>query len=646
MLQNIGDKLKGSGQSKGGHRWVAYALFGALILVFVAWGPTAVVDRTFGAASYAVKVNGEKISTTEINNTWQQRLPQLMQAAGGPLSDSQRIAEQQKLLDSAIAGLAATQQARRLGFRVSESQIKAAWQQEPAFQVDGKFDVTRARTLLASVGTTVEAYEADLKRSLLTRQLDGAIANTDFLTPAESKRLLALLDEEREVRFALLQPDAFTGNSPIEPQAIEAWYKGHQAEYTVPESVKLDYAELSLADVGAGLTPSDDQLHQRYEQEKARFMQPETRHARHILITADTPADEAKAKAQADEVYGKLKAGGDFAALAKQYSKDTVSADKGGDLDWGSREIYDNNKPFADKLFAMKEGETSEPVKTSYGYQIIHLDGIRPASGRSFEDVRAELTETLRKEQATTEFNRREDQLQERLEQGGATLDQLVKEFGLKRGTVPQFVRGAGGLPLGSDAELNRQVFSDASLNQRRVGGPVQLGEDQITVFQVVEHTPSRIKPLAEVQDSVMAALKRERGTAAALAAAQNAVTRVKAGESFDAAVASLKIKADPARFVGRNAPDLPVEVRDAAFAAQRPEAGKPFVQALKLESGAVALLSVSGSRVQSFSDNPQVEQLRTARELQRYSQRDIDAYLADVIARAKISKNPQAFQQ
>ena len=644
MLQNIGDKLKGTGEGKSGHRWVAYALFGALILVFVAWGPTAVVDTSFGVSSYAVKVNGEKISTAEVNNTWQQRLPQLMQASGGTLTDAQREQAQKELLDAASAGLAATQQARKLGYRVSDAQLRQALQEEPAFQVDGKFSAVRAQTLLASVGTTTEAYLADLRRSLLTRQLDGAIGNTDFLTPAESKRLLALLDEEREVRFALLQPDAFAGSAPVEPQAIEAWYQAHQAEYTVPESVKLDYAELALTDVAVNLTVSDEQLKQRYEQEKARFVQPETRHARHILIAVDETTDDAKAKALADEVYKKLQAGGDFAALAKQYSKDTLSADKGGDLDWAGRDTY--VKEFGDRLFAMKEGETSEPVKTQYGYHIIRLEGIRPASGRSLEDVRAELTETLRKELATTEFNRREDQLQERLEQGGATLDQLVREFGLKRGTVDQFVRGAGGPPLGNDAELNRQVFSDASLNQHRVGGPVQLGEDQITVFQVTAHTPSRVKPLSEVQDSVIAALKRERGSAAALSAAQAAATRVQGGESLDATLASLKVKADPARFVGRNAPDLPVEVRDAAFAAPRPAAGKPFVQALKLESGAVALLAVTGSRVQPLSDNPQIEQLRTARELQRYSQRDVDAYLADVIGRAKISRNPNAFQQ
>ena len=647
MLQNIGDKLKGgseSGQGKGGHRWLAYALFGALILVFVAWGPYAAVDLSFNQSSYAVKVNGEKISTAEVNETWQQRLPQLLERAGGTLSEEQRRVEQDRLLESAVGTLAAMQHARKLGFRVSDSQIKSAFEQEPAFQIDGKFSSRAALARLAQAGFTPQAYEADLRRTLLTQQLDGTIASTDFLTPAESKRLLALLDEEREVRFALLQPDAFAGSAPVEPQAIEAWYKAHQSEYTVPESVRLDYAELAQPDVAAGITVTDEQLKQRYEQEKARFVQPETRHARHILIAVDGATNDAKASAQAQDLYKQLQGGADFAALAKQYSKDSVSAEQGGDLGWAAQDTYD--KEFGEKLFAMKDGEVSAPVKTQYGYQIIKLEGIRPASGRSLDDVRAELTTTLRNEQAAKEFTRREDQLQERLERGGSNLDQLVREFGLQRGTVDQFVRGAGGLPLGSDAELNRLVFSDASLSQRRVGGPVQLGEDRITIFQVQEHREAKLKPLDEVKDSVVAAVKRERGSAAALAAAEAAAARLKAGESFDQVLASLKLKADPAHFVSRSTPDLPVQVRDATFAGPRPEPGKPHAQAVKIEGGAVALLAVTGSRVQALSDNPQIEQLRTQRELQRYSQRDIDAYLADVIARAKVSKNPNAFQQ
>lgn len=644
MLQNLGDKLKGMSGSGGKSRWVGYLILGALILVFVAWGPYAAVDLSFTQGDYAAKVNGEKIPAAEINERWQQRLPQLLQATGGQLSEAQRVTAQQELLDSAVTALAATQHARKLGLRVSDAQVEQAFRETPAFQVDGKFNANAARSMLATAGLSVQRYEDDLRSSLLTEQLQATVVATDFLTPAEARRLLALLDEEREVRFALLQPEAFAGSAAVEPAAIEAYYKAHEKEFAVPESVKLDYAELSLAGVAAGMTVTEAQLKERYEQDKAKYIQAETRHARHILVAVDDSTNDAKAAAEAKDLYARLKGGADFAALAKQFSKDTVSAEQGGDLGWSGRDVY--VKEFADKLFSMKEGELSEPVKTEFGYHIIKLEGIRAGAGRSFEEVKAELTATLRTELAGKEFSTREDQLQEKLEQGASNLDQLVKDFGLVRGTVEHFERGAGGLPLGSDAELNRLVFSDAALNQRRVAGPVQLGEDRITVFQVMSHAAATTKPLADVKDSITAAIRRERGAAAAQVAADAAAAKLKAGAKFDAVLADLKVKADPARFVARSVPDVPVQLRDAAFAGVRPTADKPHVDVVKMDAGAVALLLVTGSRVQALSDNPQLQQLRSQRELQRYSVRDLDAYVGDLVSAAKVSKNPQAFQQ
>ena len=84
---------------------------------------------------------------------------------------------------------------------------------------------------------------------------------------------------------------------------------------------------------------------------------------------------------------------------------------------------------------------------------------------------------------------------------------------------------------------------------------------------------------------------------------------------------------------MSRGSPDLPVEIRDAVFAAARPASGKPFRTAMKVEGGGVALLEVTGSRVQSIlSDNPQLQKMRSQRELQRYSQRDVDGYVAEII--------------
>lgn len=636
MLQNIRDKMEG-------HKWLTYLMIGALALVFAAWGAYGIVNEGFGTSDYAAKVNGEKIPLAEVNEAWQMQQPRVLQIFGGTMTDEQRNEYQQRLLDDTIRSRAILQYARKGGFRVSDKQLTEALRKEPAFQVDGQFNLQAARSALASAGITEAAYRDDLRRTQLSNQLLGSIGVSEFFTPAEMKRVMALLDEEREVRYAMLKPEAFAGTTPVDAAAIDAWYKQHAADFMQPESVQLAYAELSVADVAGSIQVTDEQLHARYERDKATYMQPETRRASHILITVDDATNDAKAAAQAKDIYAKIKAGGDFAALAKQFSKDTGSAAKGGELEWVGRE--DQVKEFADKLFAMKDGEISEPVKSQYGYHIIRLEGIRPAVGRTFDDVRTELTASLRNEQAATEFGHRQDQLQERLDRAGTTLDKLAQEFSMRRGEVANFERGAGGLPLGSDADLNAAVFNDAVL-QGRVGGPAQLGEDRITIFQVLKHTPAKQRPLEEVKPQIVKALELERGTKAALAAAEAAAAKLAAGESFDKAVASLRTKAEAPRFVGRGSPDLPVEIRDAVFAAPRPAAGKPFSQALKVEGGGVALLQVTNSRVQAMSDNADLERLRSERELQRYARRNVDGYVADVVKSARVRRNPQAFQQ
>jgi hypothetical protein len=72
---------------------------------------------------------------------------------------------------------------------------------------------------------------------------------------------------------------------------------------------------------------------------------------------------------------------------------------------------------------------------------------------------------------------------------------------------------------------------------------------------------------------------------------------------------------------------------------------GRSQFLAAKIEDGTVALLEVSGSRVPALTDNPQLQQLRTQRELSRYSQRDAQAYLEEVVRAAKVSTNLAAFQ-
>jgi parvulin-like peptidyl-prolyl isomerase len=129
---------------------------------------------------------------------------------------------------------------------------------------------------------------------------------------------------------------------------------------------------------------SDSDLKAYYDTHKSQYVQPESRDVRHILVTK---------KALADSLYQQLKSGGNFAKLAKQYSKDPGSAANGGKLTVSKGQTV----PAFDKTaFSLKTGQISQPVHTQYGYHIIQaLSAVKASSTTSLAQVRASIKQQL-----------------------------------------------------------------------------------------------------------------------------------------------------------------------------------------------------------------------------------------------------------
>src|SRR5262249_58550267 len=133
-------------------------------------------------------------------------------------------------------------------------------------------------------------------------------------------------------------------------------------------------------------------------------------------------------------------------------------------------------------------------------------------------------------------------------------------------------------------------------------------------------------KPLAEVRESIVAAITKEQGTRAALSAVERARDELLKGGAFDAIATELKVSADPAHFISRNDPSVPAQIREAAFALPRPT-GKPEFHALALNDGGAALIAVSAVRTAAAHDNdPKASRVQQGAE--RFRTR---AALADV---------------
>ena len=639
MLQSISDKLKSQ-------RWLMTGLLGLLALIFAAWGAYGIVNVSFSPQDYGLKVNGERVSTETLNRAWQERQAQYAQALNGAtLPPAQTRMLQQQLLNEYVRETLLRQRAQASGYRASDAQVLAAYQSEPGFQVDGKFSALAAKTMLAQIGLTPETYEAERRQALQISQLTGGIQLSDFLTAAQLNRIYALENEQREVRYALLPAERYAAAAKIDDAQIKAWYDAHPGDYMSPESVRLQYAQLSLDAIAGQITVKDEDLQAYYDKNKSRYSENEKRHAHHILISIGDAKDasaDAAALAKAQRVLAELKAGKDFGELARKYSGDPGSATQGGDLGWAEQSAYVG--AFAAALFKMQPGLTSDPVKTQFGYHIIKLDEIRPAHVLTLADGRARIEAEYRRAQASEIFGDREEQLQQKLEKGESNdLATLATQFGLQLGEVKDFSR-SGGAPLGGKPELVQAVFSDDALSGNRIGGPVALAEDKLVIFKVLEHQAPAPQPIASVRDEVIAAIRKDSSTSAAQLAAKEAIKQLDGGANFDAVIKTLGVTAAPAAFVARGDPQLPVQVREAAFAAPYP-AGKPEYRALPLDNGGAALLMLSGVRAGTAGANPKNDEQLVMQYMRRDRDGDMAAYLLELEHRATVKRNPSVFQ-
>lgn len=636
MLQRIRDGLQGQ-------KWLAWVVLGAIAATFVLWGGAGSLDLTGVGSNAAAEVNGEEIPASEAMLEWNDTQQRFSRQFGTEVPEDRKAEIQGRIVDNLILRKVLEQRQADQHYRVSEAAVLEYWRNTPQFQTDGKFDASKMAAALANINQTEHEYFRQTRENLLHGQLQQGIAGSYFLTPAEQKRLAALENEEREVQYVQLPADKYIGTAPIEEAAIKDYYDKNGDRFMSAEYVALEYAELRLEQLASQVVPTDADLQKLYDENRAMYVREESRRVRHIVIAPQDGEADAAVLKRAESVVAEARGGKDFGELAKKYSSDP-SKEQGGELGFVTRQAFEG--PIGDALFAMKVGDVSAPVKSQYGYHILKLEEIQPTEERPFAEVRAELDSQYRADKSAELFGERQDQIQAQIEKGVTDLDQIAKDLGLTRGNVPQFLRGGGGEPLGSSPDLQATVFSDATLNQGKIGGPVALGEDRLVLVKVPQgaHHKAAVKPLPEVQAEIIEILRHERGVLAAKAAAEEALKKLEAGEKFDDVAKSLGATADPPHFVGRADPSIPAALRTAVFEAPRPT-DKPVMKVAALDEGS-ALYVLTRTRVADSSANPALVQQQNQQRLRSAAEGDIAAYVAEARRKAKVVKNPRVFAE
>lgn len=632
MLQTIRDKTSG---------WIAIIVLGAIGVVFALFG----VDLKSAAGNYAAKVDGETVPTDQVRRAWQQRQQQLQQMMRTELPPDLVKSQQAALLDQLIRDTLLTNRAQKLGYRVSDEDLAEQIMQFPQLQVDGKFSRDRYAMLLRQQGRTEPQFEADLRSNMAINQLQNGVVQSAFVAPYELDRRFALEKQEREIDYALIATSDFAGQVSVTDEQIQAWYDSHKNNYLIPETVDLQYVELTRAKAESAVAVTEQELKDHYEQVKERFESPERRQARHILITTGDGVDDAAASRKADELAAQAKSGADFAELAKQNSKDPGSAQQGGDLGWAQRGMFVG--PFEEALFSMKPGEISGPIKTQFGYHVIKLEKVEAGQVRPYDDVRAELEADYRTERSQSLFYDESQKLADLAFSSLTELDSVAKQLDLPLKTITGFSREGGG-ELGADPGVIDAAFSDEVLTQGRNSPLVAVGEDRAIVLRVANHKPAVPRPLAEVRAQIEAQLKLQAARDAASAKGAGALAKLQQGAAWSAVASEFGLTAVGKRYVTRQDTIVPAAIVRAAFNASPSGVSeeKPHYGTTTTDDGNYAVFAISA--VRNGAAGAQSANERSARQRQVAQQvggGEFAAYVAEAERKVKIVRNEKVFE-
>jgi peptidyl-prolyl cis-trans isomerase D len=535
---------------------VVQVILALITLPFAFFG----VDYYFRGGSSATdiaRVGGQKITQAEFNESIRDQQDRMRQSLGNnydpAMFDNPEV--RYSILQQVIGQRVLDEQAQRGRFRVSDDQLRQFISEIPAFQVDGKFSQQRYEQLLASQNPpkSSQAFVYDVRRSLTLAPLQEPIAAGNIVAKTNIERYLGLLDQQREVAVAMFPAEAYLKEVKVDDAAVKAFYDANQAAFQIPDQVKIEYVMLTPDALAAQVSVDAGEVRKQYDDNAKQYSTPEERQASHILIAVKpdaTDADKAAARAKADALAAQAKRNpAQFAELAKQSSEDPGSAGQGGDLGFFARD-GSMVKPFEDAVFSAKQGDIVGPVQTDFGWHVIKVQAVKAAKTQSFDEVKAQIEQDLKRQKATRKFAEAADQFQNLVYEQAESLQPVAKTLNLRVETTPLITRSQVQALATGNAKFAQAVFSPESLQAKRNTEAIDVGSNMLMAARVIEYKPATPRPFDDVKIEIRRQLERKAASELAEAAGKEKLASLKqgadSGVSFAKPVTLIRNQAQP----------------------------------------------------------------------------------------------------
>jgi peptidyl-prolyl cis-trans isomerase D len=445
---------------------------GAMVVTLV---PGGMLGDAFGFSSMdknvLAKVGSQEVTINDVNQT-AQRIGRQQFRGNVP---SFLLPQLRKMaVDRLITQKALMVEAERMGFKVTDQELQNFLQKGQFGEIlfpKGQYvgDQQYAMFIQSQFNMSIPQFQDELRSDLLLNKLQTAVEGPVSISKQDVEQEFKTENTQVKFDYAVLTLDNLSKDIHPTDADLKSYYDAHKQQYvnSIPEKRQVRYVVIDTAKLAnqVQVTPADLQSYYRDHQDQYRV--PEQVNVRHILIKTPEPGPDGKvdpaavkaAEKKAEDVLAQLKAGADFATLAKKYSDDKASAVNGGSLGWIQR---GRTVPeFEKAAFALKKGETSGIVQSSYGFHIIHLDDKQEAHLKSLDEVKSEIEPIVRQQKAAALADREAGTVLSQARANG--LDQAAKANNLDVITS-NYITKTDTLPgIGTAPQLMDAIFSAAA---------------------------------------------------------------------------------------------------------------------------------------------------------------------------------------
>jgi peptidyl-prolyl cis-trans isomerase D len=508
----------------------------SMLLYLVPQGPGTGADAD--ASDVVAKVGNQAVTLADVR----QQLSEITRRNQVPKALEGLYARQ--ILNQLVFAKEIEYEAGRLGIKVTNEEIADRVKQylPTAFNGDSPVGMDQYTTQVQQrFQMTVPMFENVIRQSLLEEKFRRLVTDGVSVSPHELEEQYRYQNEKVKLDYALIKPEDLESKITLDDAAIRAYYEKNKSRYTVPEKRVVEYGLLDQEKIRQSVQISDDDLKIKYQQNIQDYQVPNRVRAEHILFMTvgkpDAEVDEIKKKAE--DVLKQVRKGAKFDELAKKYSEDPGSKEKGGDLGWLIQ--GQTVAEFEKVAFSLQPGQVSDLVKTQYGFHIIKVLEKETAHTKPLEEVKLPLLTQLRLNKTQEEENKISDQISAEIRKSSKTpLGDLAKQFHLE---VAQ-TRPVGITDSLIEFGSNSKGVLDAifQLREGEVSQPIRTDRGYV-VLSLKQVVPAHQGTLEEVRDKVIGALKQEKSVELARAKAEDLSKRAKAGEKFDTVARALGLE-------------------------------------------------------------------------------------------------------